>query len=172
MSCSDGDPTGFKNPSRRIFQLPHSISHFLLASSAWFLKIFALSRPLLSFCALLSSFHVLFLVNFIPFNIIFFITVRILIILGIFLDYKMHICDICCVGIICFSIIVDCIVKFTVWNFWKSPFYCRYNDGFSIWTDLILFELLLANLVGYFSRIMIADSPQHRVRQRTERDRW
>jgi hypothetical protein len=44
----------------------------------------------------------------------------------------MHICDICYVGIIYFGIIVDCIVIFTICNFWKSPFYCRYNAEFSM----------------------------------------
>jgi len=34
-----------------------------------------------------------------------------------------------------------------------------------------IFGLLLANLVGYFCRIMFAGSPQHRVRQRTKGDR-
>jgi hypothetical protein len=28
------------------------------------------------------------------------------------------------------SVLVDCIVIFHVCNFWKSPFYCRYNAGF------------------------------------------
>jgi hypothetical protein len=39
----------------------------------------------------------------------------------------LHICDICCVGIICFGIILDCIVIFASCNFLKSLFYCRYN---------------------------------------------
>jgi hypothetical protein len=66
--------------------IPHSISLLLLDFSAWFLKIFALSRPSLSSCALLSSFYVLFQVNFILFSIL--VTVRILIILGMFLRIK------------------------------------------------------------------------------------
>jgi hypothetical protein len=61
MSLPDGDPTGFKNPSRRIFQLPHSISLLLLVFSAWFLEIFALSCPILSSCAYISSLQVYFL---------------------------------------------------------------------------------------------------------------
>jgi hypothetical protein len=52
-----------------------------------------------------------------------------------------HIYDICCLGIICFDIIVDCIVIFTVCNFWKSPFYCIYNAGFSFGTNMNLFFL-------------------------------
>jgi hypothetical protein len=84
----------------------------------------------------------------------------------------MHICNIYCVGIIWFGIIVDCIVIFSVCNFWKSPFYCRYNAGFSMCTNKIIsFGLFLANLVGLFCRIMSAGSPQRRVRQRTEGDR-
>jgi len=84
----------------------------------------------------------------------------------------MHICNICCVGIIWFGIIVDCIVIFSVCNFWKSPFYCRYNAGFSMCTNKIIsFGLFLANLVGLFCRIMSVGSPQRRVRQRTEGDR-
>jgi hypothetical protein len=38
-------------------------------------------------------------------------------------------------------------------------------------TRLFLFGLFLANLVGFFCRIMSAGSPQRRVRQRTEGDR-
>jgi hypothetical protein len=63
-------------------------------------------------------------------------------------------------------------VIFSVCNFWKSPFYCRYNAEFSMGTNKnISFGLLLANLVGFFCRIMSAGSPQRRVRQRTEGDR-
>jgi hypothetical protein len=40
MSRPDEDPTGFKNPSRRIFELPHSVFSSLLASSELFLEIF------------------------------------------------------------------------------------------------------------------------------------
>jgi hypothetical protein len=84
----------------------------------------------------------------------------------------MNICNIYYVGIIWFSIIVDCIVIFFVCNFWKSPFYCSYNARFSMCTNKIIsFGLFLANLVGLFCRIMSACSPQRRVRQRTEGDR-
>jgi hypothetical protein len=38
-------------------------------------------------------------------------------------------------------------------------------------TRIYIFGLFLANLVGFFCRIMSAGSPQHRVRQRTEGDR-
>jgi hypothetical protein len=84
----------------------------------------------------------------------------------------LHVCDICCVGNICFDIILDCIMIFAGCNFWKSPFYCCYNVGFFLGTDknLIFLRLFLANLVGYFCKIMSAGSPQRRVRQRTERD--
>jgi hypothetical protein len=59
-----------------------------------------------------------------------------------------------------------------VCNFWKSPFYYHYNAGFSMCTNKnIFFGLFLANLVGFFCRIMSAGSPQRRVRQRTEGDR-
>jgi hypothetical protein len=63
-------------------------------------------------------------------------------------------------------------VIFTRCNFWKSPFYCRYNARFSFGTNknLIFFRLFLANLVGYFCRNMSVDSPQRRIRQRTEGD--
>jgi len=61
MSRPNGDPTGFKNPSHRIFQLPHSISLLLLVFSAWFLEIFALSRLILSSCAYIYSLQVYFL---------------------------------------------------------------------------------------------------------------
>jgi hypothetical protein len=64
----------------------------------------------------------------------------------------MHICDVC--------------------NFWKSPFYYRYNAEFSMCTNkIIYFGLFLANLVGFFCRIMSTGSPQGRVCQRTEGDR-
>jgi hypothetical protein len=84
----------------------------------------------------------------------------------------MHICDICCVGIICFGNILDCSVILASCIFLESPFYCRYNAGFSFGTNKILtfLRLFLANLVGYFCRIMSAGSLQRRVRQRTERD--
>jgi len=50
-------------------------------------------------------------------------------------------------------IFVDC-------NFWKSPFYCRYNAGFSFGTNknLTFLRLFLENLVGYFCRNMSAGS--------------
>jgi hypothetical protein len=47
----------------------------------------------------------------------------------------MHICDIYCVGIICFGIILDSIVIFAGCNFWDSPIYCRDNAGFSFGTN-------------------------------------
>jgi hypothetical protein len=84
----------------------------------------------------------------------------------------MHICDNFCVGIIYFGIIVDYIVIFLGCNFWKSPFYCHYNARFSMCTNKnISFGLLLANIFGFFCRIMSAGSPQRRVQQRTEGDR-
>jgi hypothetical protein len=59
-----------------------------------------------------------------------------------------------------------------VCNFWKSPFYYRYNAEFSMCTNKNIFlGLFLANLVGFFGRIMFAGSPQRRVPQRTEGDR-
>jgi hypothetical protein len=63
-------------------------------------------------------------------------------------------------------------VIFPVCNFWKSPFYCCYNVGFSMCTNKnISFGLLLANLVGFFCRIMSTGSPQRRVRKRIEGNR-
>jgi hypothetical protein len=38
------------------------------------------------------------------------------------LRLKLHICDICCVGTVCFGIILDCIELFIVCNFWKVHF--------------------------------------------------
>jgi hypothetical protein len=56
--------------------------------------------------------------------------------------------------------------------FFTSPSYCCYNAGFSLYTNKIIsFGLFLANLVGFFCRIMSAGSPQCRVRLRTEADR-
>jgi len=57
--------------------------------------------------------------------------------------------------------------------FWKNPFYCCHNAGFSLCTNKIIsFGLLfLANLVDFFCKTMSTSSPQHRVRQRTEGDR-
>lgn len=77
----------------------------------------------------------------------------------------MHICDICCVGIICFCSIVDCIVIFIVFNFWKSPIYCRYTAGFSFGTNknLIFLRIFFTKLVGYFCRNMSVGSAQRRV---------
>jgi hypothetical protein len=49
-----------------------------------------------------------------------------------FLNYKMHICDICCVGTLSLGIILDCIVLFVGCNFLKSPFYYSYDAGFSL----------------------------------------
>jgi len=51
-----------------------------------------------------------------------------------------------------------------VYFYWKSQFYCRYNAGFSFGTNKILtfLRLSLANLIGYFCRIMSAGSPQRR----------
>jgi hypothetical protein len=65
----------------------------------------------------------------------------------------LRVCDICCVGNICFGIILDYIVIFTGCNFWKSPFYCRYNAEFSFGTDknLIFLRLFLANLLVIFA---------------------
>jgi hypothetical protein len=68
MSRPDGDPTGFINPGRRISEAtPHFLILFWLVVSD-FSRFFAFSRPLLSFCAFLSTFQVLFLVNFILFS--------------------------------------------------------------------------------------------------------
>jgi len=84
----------------------------------------------------------------------------------------LHVGDICCVGNICFGIILECIVISAGCNFRKNPFYCRYNAGFSFGTNknLNFLRLFLANIVGYFCSNMSAGSPQHRVRQRTEED--
>jgi hypothetical protein len=54
----------------------------------------------------------------------------------------------------------------------KVPFYCRYNADFFLRTNKIIsFGLFLANLVGFFCRIMSAGSPQFGVCQRIEGDR-
>jgi hypothetical protein len=67
-------------------------------------------------------------------------------------------------GIIWFGIIVDCIVIFSVCNFWNSLFYCCYNAGFSMCTNKIIsFGLFLANLVGFFLQ-------NHVCRQSTAQD--
>jgi hypothetical protein len=52
---------------------------------------------------------------FILFNVL--LTVRILNLLGICLRLKLHICDMCCVGIIYFGIHLDYIGLFTACNF-------------------------------------------------------
>jgi hypothetical protein len=46
--------------------------------------------------------------------------------------------------------------------FLESPFYCRYNAGFSFGTNKILtcLRLFLANFVGYSCKIMSAGSPE------------
>jgi hypothetical protein len=60
MSRPDRDPIGFINPSRRIFEAtPHFLFLFWLLVSD-FSRVFTFSRTLLSFCALLSTFQVLF----------------------------------------------------------------------------------------------------------------
>jgi hypothetical protein len=84
------------------------------------------------------------------------------------LRLKLHICDIYCVGTICFGILLNCIVC----NFWKVHFTAVIMPNFFFWTNknLIFFRIFLAYLVGYFCRVMFANSPQCRVRQRTEED--
>jgi hypothetical protein len=72
--------------------------------------------------------------------------------------------------------VLDYLVQNSCWTIFsvgfKSPFYCRYNAGFSMCTNKIIsFGLFLANLVGFFCRIMSTGSPQRRVRQKTEGDR-
>jgi hypothetical protein len=69
----------------------------------------------------------------------------------------LHFGDICCVGNICFGIILDRIVIFASCNFWKSPFYCCYNARFSFGTNknLTFLRLFLANLVDYFWQILL-----------------
>jgi hypothetical protein len=56
--------------------------------------------------------------------------------------------------------------------FLESPFYCRYNAEFFFGTNKILtfLRLFLANLVGYFCRIMSTGSAQCRFQQRTQGD--
>jgi hypothetical protein len=71
---------------------------------------------------------------------------------------------------LCFGIILDRIVIFVDCNFWKSPFYCRYNARiffFKTNKNLIFLRIFLENLVGYFCKNMSADHPQRRVQQRT-----
>jgi hypothetical protein len=41
------------------------------------------------------------------------------------------------------SVLVDCIVIFHVCNFWKSPFYCRYNAGFFCELTRIFFWIII-----------------------------
>jgi len=85
----------------------------------------------------------------------------------------LHICDICCVRTVCFGILLDCIELFTVCNFWKVHFTTVIMLIFFFGTNkyLIFLRIFLAYLVGnYFCKIMFADNPQRRVRQRTEED--
>jgi hypothetical protein len=82
MSRSDGDPIGFINPGCRISKAtPQFLFLFWLLVSD-FSRVFAFSHTLLSFCALLSTFQVLFLVNSILFSFLKKKTVRIVIIFG------------------------------------------------------------------------------------------
>jgi hypothetical protein len=61
ISRPDRDPTTSIKPGRRIFSLPHSFSHSLLAVCECLLARFCFfSRPLLSRCALLTTFQVFF----------------------------------------------------------------------------------------------------------------
>jgi len=61
----------FINPGLCIYEAtPHFLFLFWLLVSD-FSRVFAFSHPLLSFCALLSTFQVLFLVNFILFSFFF-----------------------------------------------------------------------------------------------------
>jgi len=116
MSHPDGDPTGFINPGRHISEAtPQFLFIFWLLVSD-FSRVFAFSRPLLSFCALLSTFQVLFLVHFILFSL--FVTVRILIILGMLLR-----CIFMISAVLGLSILVDYIVIFFMFViFWKVHF--------------------------------------------------
>jgi hypothetical protein len=50
----------------------------------------------------------------------------------------MPICNICCLRIIWFGVIVDCIVIFSVSIFGKVPFYCRYNAKCFYLTRILL----------------------------------
>jgi hypothetical protein len=61
-------PHNFIKPGRRISKATSQFSHLFLLLVSDFLPVFAFSRPLLSFCALLTTFQVLFLVNFILFS--------------------------------------------------------------------------------------------------------
>lgn len=71
-------------------------------------------------------------------------------------------------GIYVLALFWTVFVIFASCNFWKSPFYCRYNAEFSFGTNknLKFLRLFLENLVGYFCINMSAGSPQFRVRQR------
>jgi hypothetical protein len=68
MCCQDGDPTTFIKPGSRISRATPQFSHLFWILVSDFSRVFAFSRPLLSFCALLTTFQVLFLVNFILFQ--------------------------------------------------------------------------------------------------------
>jgi hypothetical protein len=75
---------------------------------------------------------------------------------------------ICCVMVLCGSIVKDYSVIFSVLLL-KSPFYYHYYAKFCCdLTRIFLDFLVLANLVGLFFRNMATGSPQRRVPQRTE----
>jgi hypothetical protein len=68
--------------------------------------------------------------------------------------------------------VTSIVLGFLVWYFFVGYTFCRYNAGFSLYTNKIIsFGLFLANLVSLFCSIMSAGSPQRRVHQRTEGDR-
>jgi hypothetical protein len=77
MSLPDKDPTASIKPGRRIFSLPHSISHSLLAVCECLLMRFCFFLPSLSCCALLTTFQVFFWLTL--FLSVSFKTVRIVI---------------------------------------------------------------------------------------------
>jgi hypothetical protein len=67
--------------------------------------------------------------------------------------------------------VLDYLVQYFCWTVFSvcfnSPFYCRYNAGFSLCTNKIIsFGLFLANLVGFFCR------GQREIEQPSEPKLW
>jgi len=149
------DPTSsIKAPGLRIFTLPYQKSLFWLLVSD-FSGVFGIILPFLVFFVHYSLLPgiLLALVFSVFFKLLDF-------------DYLGNVVEFFqCIFVIS-AVIMDCF-------FWKNPFYCYHNAGFSMCTNKIIFFglLFLANLVGFFCRTMSAGSPQCRARQRTEGDR-
>jgi hypothetical protein len=79
-------------------------------------------------------------------------------------------CDICCVGTICGGIIRDFSVIFYVCTLSKVHFTAIIMPNFFHKQEYFGI-IFLANLAGFFCKIMSTGSPQRRVCQRTKGDR-